>query len=901
VREHAPCAAAASPPIPDSRFPIRFPIPDPISDCPIRFPIPDPIPDSRLPNFPINYPITRLPDYPIDTRNRPLLGSVIPSMLLSDVRYAVRWLLRSPAFSLVAIASLAVGIGFNTAIFSVVDALLLRPLPVEKPDRIVDVYTKGADGDTYSTSSYPDYLDYRDRNQVFSGMLAYSPSIAALKGTGQSRIVLGEVVSGNYFQVLGVRPALGRTLMPDDDRPSAPRVAVLSYALWSREYASDRGVVGRTLHIHGQPYTIVGVADRTFSGMVPMLQPEIWTPIAWVADLEPAGIQDVVPSPTGTTRLDRRGQRWLFVKGRLKDGETFARAKSNLELISGQLATAYPKTNNRRPVALAANVRLHPAADAMLRPVALGLMIGIGLVLLVACANVANMLLARGSARQKEIGIRLSIGASRARLVRQLLTESLVLSLLGAAAGVALGAALIRVIAAVPVPMPLPISLALRIDARVLLFTAGLATLAGLAAGLVPALRSTRPNLAADMKGDVPATTAAGRRWTLRDGLVALQAAVTLVLLVSGGLLTRSIIEAQRIKLGFEPEGLVAVSTELGLIGYDETRSMQFFDRALERVRAIPGVREASATARQPLAINYNRNSVFFPERHQAAHEGLPIAATWVDPDYFPTLGVPVLRGRNFIRADSKDAPKVAIVNEAFTRKYWPGSDPIGRHFRVRTPDGTEYEVVGVVADYKVETVGEKPTPYIHYSFAQQPTTGVVLLARSAGDGDALVGAIRREVLAMEPHAVFLDSQTMQAQVDTTLLPARLAAQTIGLVSLVATLLAATGLYGVIAYTVSRRTREIGIRMALGADQRGVLGMIMRQGLSVAGIGLLVGAVLAYVAARAFASGLYGVGAADPIAWAGAVGVLAGAAALANYIPARRASRIAPSLALRME
>ncbi|MGE5816199.1 MAG: ABC transporter permease, partial [Acidobacteriota bacterium] len=504
--------------------------------------------------------------------------------LVSDARYAVRWLVRSPGFSLVAVASLAVGIGFNTAIFSVVDALLLRPLPVERPDQLVDVYTRGRDGDTYSTSSYPDYLDFRDRNQVFSGMLAYSPSIAALKGTGQSRIVLGEVVTGNYFQVLGVKPVVGRTLNPEDDRTGAARVAVLSYPLWAREYASDPAVVGKTLHIHGQPYTIVGVADRAFNGMVPMLQPEIWTTIAWVADLEPAGIQDTTPSPTGTTRLDRRGQRWLFIKGRLKDGETFARAKSNLEVIMGQLASAYPKTNDRRPVALAAHVRLHPAADAMLRPIAVALMVGIGLVLLVACANVANMLLARGTARQKEIGIRLSIGASRARLIRQLLTESVILSLVGAAAGVALGGLLLRILKAVPIPMPIPISLALRIDARVLLFTAALATIAGVVAGLVPALRSTRPNLAADMKGDIVATTAAGRRWTLRDGLVALQAAVTLVLLVTGGLLTRSILEAQRINLGFKSDGLVAVGTELGLIGYDEARATQFFDRALERV-----------------------------------------------------------------------------------------------------------------------------------------------------------------------------------------------------------------------------------------------------------------------------------------------------------------------------
>jgi predicted permease len=821
------------------------------------------------------------------------------SSVMSDVRYAARWLVRSPGFTLLAMASLAVGIGFNTAVFSVVDALLLRPLPVDHPDRLIDVYTRGADGDTYSTSSYPDYLDFRDRNQVFSGMLAYSPSIAALKGAGQSRLVLGEVVTGNYFAVLGVKAAIGRRLAPEDDRPGAPRTVMLSHSFWVREYQSDPAAVGKTMLIHGEPYTIVGVAPKPFAGMVAMLQPEIWTPIAWVGDLEPAGIQDSVPSPTGTNRLDRRGQRWLFVKGRLKPGETFDRARANLELITAQLASTYPKTNAKRPVALAANVRLHPQADAMLRPAAAGLMVGIGLVLLVACANVANMLLARGSARHREIAIRLAIGASRRRLVRQLLTESVLLASLGAAGGVALSAALLRIVDAIPAPLPIPISLALRIDARVLVFTLVVAGLAGVVAGVAPALRSTRRNVAADMKGDVTSSVV-GRRWTLRDGLVALQAAVTLVLLVTGGLLTRSILEAQRVNLGFRPEGLVAVSTDLGLIGYDDTRATQFFERALARVRTIPGVRRAALAVRQPLAIIYNNNSVFFPDR-QRGDNGVPVAATWVDPDYFATIGVQFVRGRNFTTADSPGTPRIAIVNEAFVRTYWPTSDPLGRRFRVRTVDGPDYEVVGVVSDYKVQTVGERPTPYIHYALAQRPSTGVVFIARSETNAEALVTAVRREILSMEPHAVFLDSQTMRAQVDTTLLPARLAAQTIGLVALVATLLAATGLYGVIAYMVGRRTREIGIRIALGAAPRGVLTMIMRQGLTTALAGLLGGALLAWFAARALASGLYGVKPWDPVAWISAIAVLIGSAALANYIPARRATTIDPTVSLKIE
>jgi predicted permease len=818
----------------------------------------------------------------------------------ADVRYALRWLIHSPAFTVVAVASLAIGIGFNSALFAIIDAALLRPLPVHQPDRIVDVYTRGGDGDTYATSSYPDFLDFRQQNAVFTDMLAYSPAIAAIKGRDQSRMALGEIVTGNYFQVLGVQAALGRGLMPEDDRVGAPRVVVLSNRIWVRDFGSSPSALGQTLLIHGQPYTIVGVMAPRFTGMVPMLQPEMWLPLAWVAEVEPAGIQDSVPSPTGTNRLDRRGQRWLFVKARLKDGESADRAQANLALLMEQLAKSHPKTNEKRPIKVAANVRIHPQADASLRPIAAALMLGVGLVLLVACANVANMLLARASGRQREVGIRLAIGASRGRLIRQLLTESVVLGLIGAVSGIALAAGLLQLVEVMPLPIPIPIALSLRIDFRVLLFTTLIAIAAGLFAGLAPALRATRSNLVADLKGDPAGMKAGQRRWGLRDGLVALQTAFTLVLLIVAGLLARSVAEAHRVDLGFRPSGLAAVSSELGLVGYSDDKAKLLYERALERVRGIPGVQIAARTVRQPLAINYNRNSVFFPERQQPGDPATPVATTWVDPSYFETLGIQLLRGRNFSSSDVPTSPQVAIVTESFVKTFWnDGRDPVGRRFRLRGIDGPEYEVIGVVSDYKVETIGEKPTPYIHYAIGQRAFSGEVLMARTAGDAGALVTAMKREILSLEPNAVFIEATTMEGQVDATLLPAMLAAQTGSLVGVVATILAAIGLYGVIAYAVARRTREIGIRMALGAAPRGVVTMVMRQGLTVTAFGVLTGIALSWPAARAISAGLYGVSAFDPLAWMSAVGVVLGSAALANYVPARRAARVDPSVALR--
>ena len=823
--------------------------------------------------------------------------------LLADIRYAFRWLRKSPAFTLLAVASFAIGIGFNTALFTLVDALLFRPLPVDRPDRLVDIYTSSSDGDTYATSAYPDFVDWKAQNTVFSDMVAYSPTLAAMSLSDRSRLAMGEVVTGNYFQVLGVQPALGRTLLPEDDVKGAPRVVVLSHRAWIRDFGASPAVIGQTLRIHGQSYSIVGVARAGFIGMLPMLSPELWTAMAQIDDVEPMGMQDNVPSPTGNSRIDRRGQRWLFVKGRLKPGATVEQVAATFRLLGDQLMTAYPQTNKNRKLSVmrTSDVHIHPDADKTLLPIASGLMLVVGMVLLIACANVASMLLARASGRQKEIGIRLAIGANRFRIVRQLVTESLVMAALGSAAGLGLAWLLLRGAMALTLPIPIPLTLGLQMDVRVLAFSTLVTMVAGLVAGLAPALKATKLDLVGELKGDVAVVAASRRRFTLRDSLVASQMAVTTVLLVVAGLLSRSLVSAQKTSLGFRSEGVAVLSSELDMIGYSAERGKAFWDQVAPRVRAIPGVESVALTERSPFSINYNRNSIFFPERAVPDDRGTPIDVTRVTPEYFETLRIPILRGRGFNSGDTPQSPGVVVVNEAFARKYWPDQDAIGKRFRTRGVDGPEFEVVGISANYRVNTMGEQTTPYIHFAATQRPSNGYEVVARTSGDAGLLLAAIRKELLAMEPNLVFLQNQTMQKQVGATLFPAKAGAWAVSAVGLVAMLLAGIGLYGVIGYSVSRRTKEIGVRMALGARPGDVSRLVMRQGLRVAGSGMIVGAIFAVMAGFAISGALYGISPVDPVAWLGATALLLGVAALANLVPAQRAARVKPWLALRTE
>jgi predicted permease len=825
---------------------------------------------------------------------------------MTDIKYAVRWLLRSPGFAAVAVLSLGLGIGANTAMFSLVDALLLRPIPVQDPGSLVDLFTSSSDGDEYATTSYPDYLDIKAQNTVFSDMAAYSMMLAPLNLGDRARLVMGHIVTSNHFNMLGIGPFLGRMLQPSDDAPDAERVVVISHRMWRSDFGSDPEVVGATLQLRGQPYTIVGVAPASFTGVIPIIVPELWLPVAHADEVEPAGINDAVPSPTGRTRTERRGSRWLFVKGRLKPGVTVAAAGANVEVIAAQLAAAYPETNrNRRMSAFKSNdVRmLVPQAGGPLSIGSAGVMAVVGLVLLIACANVAGMLLARASSRQREISVRLAIGASRWHIVRQMLSEGFVLGVLGAAAAAAIASSLVRLLLSLRLPLPGAIVLDVRLDLRVLAFALGVAIVAGVLAALTPALKASSMRLAADLRGEMPSARFAGRRWALRDVLVVGQLALTMVLLVTAGLLLRSLAASQSADVGFRTSGLAMVAADTGMVRYTAERSEQFWMQALERVEAMPGVDTAALVSpRLPFDVNYNQTSLRIDGKTYGPDDrGEIVANVAVSPDYFATLAVPIVEGRGFTDADRRGSPLVAVVNETMARRFWPDGSAIGRTFALSFSDGQTYQVIGVSRDHRIFAVNEQPAPYLHFAAAQRPSRYNYVVVRTRGEASSMLGALRRELLVLEPGLVFVSSNTMDGSLELSLLPQRAAAWLALAFGGVGTLLAAIGLYGVIAFSVAKRTREIGVRVAIGADTRDVLGLVMRQGLALAAVGAIVGVGLAAVLASLLSGLLYGISSFDPVAWGAALAVLFSASIAANLIPARRAMRVNPITALRIE
>jgi predicted permease len=809
---------------------------------------------------------------------------------------------KQPLFAAVAMLSLALGIGLNATIFVVVDDLIYRPLPVRDPDTVVSIYTTTEDRQPFGTTSYPDLGDLSARNTVFSAMVGHTMMFAAVGLAGQNRLAFGEIVTANYFDALGIPLAAGRGFRPNEEQGAgAHPVVVISHRLWQRSFSGDLAAVGQTLRIKNRPYTIVGVAAESFTGLMPGIAAELWIPVSMVEDIEPAGMNDVVPSASGTTRLERRGTRWLFVKGRLRDGATPATAEANLAPIMADLARVFPQSNRERAprVVPMSAVRFHPMIDDMLRPAGAVMMVAVGLVLLVACANLASVLLARGAARTREIAVRSAMGASRGRLIWQLLVESLVLAACGGALAVLVARWATSLLTRLRLPIDLPLGFALSFDERVITFTVLLSLVTGVTFGLLPALRASRPNLVPALRDDA-SLASPGRRFGLRHVLVAFQVAVSTVLVVCGVLLTRSQLSAARIDPGFDANQLVVATVGLEMLGYDEGRGRQFFETAVRQLGALPGVDAVSLAERIPFSPNLQTTQIVIDGRPTATPSGgVSLDAARVSASYFDTIGVDIVDGRAFDSRDTPESPRVAVVSEAFAKRFFPGERAVGRGLRLRDQAGPLVEIVGVARDYNQRGLGETPRAVLHFAQAQRPSLSGSFLVRTSRDPWTAARDVERTLRAIDPNLVFMEMAPLEQLISMSLYPVTAGSRALGGLAGLAMLLSGIGLYGVIAFSVARRTREIGIRVALGASRARVIRQVLVEAVATVAAGGIIGVALSVAAARALSSVLYGVSPFDPVSYLGALALVLLTAAVAALIPARRAASIDPMRALR--
>jgi macrolide transport system ATP-binding/permease protein len=819
--------------------------------------------------------------------------------LTQDIRYAARGLRKAPGFTLVALLTLALGIGVNSSIFSVVNAILFQPLPVARPEELVDIFGHESTSNRHETHSYQNYLTYRSETSTLSGLVAYSNFFAHLSIDGSSDLVVGELVSDNYFRSLGVRPVLGRTFTPDEaSRIDASAYAVISDRFWRAKLAGAPDVVGKTFKMNGIVYTVIGVAAPDFRGMIPAVTAQMWIPITMAEKVEPLGNQRTSGRSTGNTRFERRGQHWLWLKGRMKPGVTPAQVRAEFDGMVRRLGEEFPETMRKERIAVlpTRDVRINPDVDSKLAPAGLLMVAAVGLVLVVACANLANLMLARAAGRRREIAVRSALGAERSRLVRQLLTESLLLALLGGAIAVPIAAGLSALITRVQPPLPIDLGLAVGPDWRVLVFTLMVAVATGIVFGLVPALRASRPDLVPALKDG--SATNKRRRFELRDVLVVVQIAVSLVLVVGGALLVRSIFAAGRVPLGYDGDRTAYLALALEMNGYDGERGGRFLEEGVRRLQSLPQVEAVALTNRLPLSLNNNGFSLFITGHETSDNRPIAVDGAYVDERYFDALRIPLLAGRNIEPADRDERRRVAVISNAMAQRYWPGQpeNALTREFRLRE-GGEPYRVVGVVQDYKVDTPGERPKAYIHLPLSRQESFGNYVVRTSVA-ASGMVPVLQRELRALDPELVFLDKGTERDLADVRLFPVRAGAWLIGAFGALALVVAAVGLYGVIGYSVSRRVREIGIRKALGARPGQLVSMVLGEGMVLVLIGGVIGVALAAAAARVLSSVLF-VGAFDLVSFAVAFGVLAFVALLANAVPARRAARVDPMVALR--
>jgi predicted permease len=798
-----------------------------------------------------------------------------------ELRLAGRSLLRSRVFALVSIATIALGIGATTTVFSLVNALLLRPLPIAEPGRVVAVQEtlRGMTSKSmgYSAVSYPRYAAYREASAgIFTGLAAQRYEEMSLRATGQAQVLTGVVASGNYWEVLGVKPALGRFFTGPEEKE---QLAVISHHLWQTRFGGDPGVVGRTVHLDSRPLSVVGVAPKEFGGTLVGGVADVWV------TLGAAGIgraDEALNSNPGAS---------LVLFGRLRPGMTQERAGAALKVAAARVPLEEPK-------AKVLDVRVEPLTGVpgdMRMPTAafMGLLLATaGFVLLIAGTNVAGMLLARAVARRREMAIRLAVGASRRILVRQLLGESVLLFLLGGGAGVMLTIWLTRALSSMQPPFPTRVAIDLRPDPRVLGFALGLALLTGVGFGLMPALQASRTDVLTGLKDG--GSREGARRGRLRSGLVVGQLALAMLLMLVAGLFGRTLQHSLSADPGFVAEDVAVARIDLEPHGYDRARGEAFQRRLLERVAAAPGVRSAALAGFPPMSGNVHSQPLRVPGK-----EDVTVDTDAVDAGYFATLRIPLRAGRAFTAADREGAPPVVVVNQTLARRLWPGGSAIGK--TVRLGDGPPMEVVGVVANGSYQRFGERPVSFLYRSAAQSYSPGVSIMARADGGAGVALEAIRRELQAMDANVAPEQAMPLESLIGMSLFPQRLAAFFIGGFGVLGLLLACIGIYGVLAYQVGQRTREIGVRVALGARAGDVVGMVVRHGFKITALGAAVGLLLAAAATRLLSSLLYGVSATDPLTFTAVPALLLAVALVASWLPARRAARVDPMVALRAE
>src|SRR5262245_1556326 len=821
------------------------------------------------------------------------------AMWFKDVRHALRLMGRNPGFTAIAAGSLAIGIGANAAIFSLADALVLRPLPVARPDEVVCVRSAQPENSPFGTSfvsvSYADFLDFRNKSRSFDGLVAHTFVSAALAARPDDtpRLTLATLVSGDFFRVLGVEPSLGRGFRAEENEARGRNpVAVLSYGTWQTAFGGDPEVVGRSVRLNGVALTVVGVAPASFTGIDLFTRPAIYVPLM----MAPALL-----GKDGEEMLDKRDSRSLNVKGRLRPGISIGQAEAELATIAAQLERTYPDTNRKQTVAVRTPLRARiegSPADAALVGLLMAL---VALVLLIACANVASLLLSRSGARAREIAVRLAIGAGRARIVRQLVTEGLLVALLGGACGLAVALAGVRFFSLIPVPSDLPIVLNVQLDRRVLEFSLLTSVLSVLAFGLAPALRATRTDLVSSLKQGDTARPVRGRIRG-RQALVAGQIALSLVLLAAAVSVMRGFEKTAVGDPGFRMRGMLTAAIDPTVLRYSPERTRAFYRELTRKAAELPGVKSAALTTGIPWG---NQDVVNFVPEGWPLPEGRSTLSSFgavVDEHYFDTFGVAIVEGRGFAETDRETSARVVVVNEVMARKYWPGEDAVGKRVRLDSASGPWGEVIGVAKTHKYLWSGEGPVEYVYLPAGQVSRQQMTILLEAGGDATALAAPLRGLVRSLDPDMPVYDVRTMEEFFDNRAVRMpRMIVATVAAMGFLGLALALVGLYGLMAYSVSRRTREIGIRMAIGADAPGVLRMVLRQGLALSLAGIAIGLLASTVVCRGLAALVEGVAPLDPVALVAVPAALLSVTLLATFVPARRAARVDPIRALRYE